>query len=151
MWVRGKIEPVWDSSYKNFNYIKRPLNLEGIDDNLGGMLYDMSNPMPLWVHLVAVDFNFVGYSFYRMKKGDEVPLHVDHFSKYCQIYNQKREDVRRFIVFLEDYVPGHIFEIDGTLIKDYKAGEYVQWTCDVPHLARNESDIDRYTLQVTGV
>jgi len=151
MWVRGKIHPFWDDSYKNLKYEKQPLNLQGIDDNLGGMLYDMRYPMPDWVHGIGLHLNKVGYAFYRMKKGDEVPLHVDHFKTYCRVYNEKKENIRRCIVFLEDYVEGHIFEIDGHRIEDYKAGDYVSWTHDVPHLARNESDVDRYTLQVTGI
>jgi len=151
MWVKGKVHPIWDDSYKNFPYKKKPLNLKGIDPNLGGKLYDMSNPLPGWVYNIGLHLNHPGYAFYRMDKGDKIPTHHDHYETYCKIYNQKKENIRRMIVFLEDWVPGHVFEIGGTVVENYKAGDYISWTHDEPHSVKNESDIPRYTLQVTGV
>jgi len=57
----------------------------------------------------------------------------------------------RYIFFVEDWKPGHIFEIDGTLFPNWKAGDWVAWRYDVPHMAANLGNEDRYTIQLTGV
>jgi hypothetical protein len=79
-----------------------------------------------------------------------MPTHVDHYNTYCKVFNQKHEDVRRAIVFLEDWKPGHYFEVDSTALVNWKAGEFVLWHPEVPHAASNIGVDSRYTLQITG-
>ncbi len=162
MWKTGHITPVWNENYKNFNYIKKPLNLKEEtvwkDSNynsmlFGGSLYDNSNTMPDWIGSLGekIGLTNCGYSFYKMITGEIIPKHVDHYNLYCKLFNVPREQVKRAIIFLEDWKSGHYFEMDSYPIMDYKAGDYVYWSYNVPHLAANIGVEDRYTLQITGI
>ena len=87
-----------------------------------------------------------------MATGTVLPEHVDTYERYINLFNLKgKEDtIRRAVVFLEDWKPGHYFEIDSTAVVNYKAGEYVLWSPEVPHSASNIGVEPRYTLQITG-
>jgi hypothetical protein len=158
---RGKIKPIWGAEYKKFRYVKQPIMDSELNkwrelgykhDSFTGEMYSNKNPMPVWVNQVAFEIGLSnpGFTFYKMTTGDIMPIHVDHFNKYCKIFNKKRSEVRRAIVFLEDWKSGHYFEIAGQAITDYTAGEYVIWSCEEPHFAANIGTGDRYTLQITG-
>ena len=54
------------------------------------------------------------------------------------------------MVFLEDWRSGHIMEVDDQQLTGWKAGDWVGWRYDTPHLAANLGTTDRYTLQITG-
>ena len=88
--------------------------------------------------------------FYKMETLDIMPTHVDHYNTYCKVFNKERDEVRRAIVFLEDWKPGHYFEVDGRAFVNWKVGEYVLWEPDTPHAASNIGVDPRYTLQITG-
>jgi len=162
MWNRSKVEVTWDDSYKKFNYVRQPLthNEEQLWKDAGytnqhftGMMYDSRNPMPIWCDIIAnkIGLTNCGFVLYKMTTGIIMPTHVDHFSKYCQVFRQKKENVFRAIVFLENWKPGHYFEIDGNPIVNYTAGEYILWSNDMPHAASNIGLEDRHTLQITGI
>jgi hypothetical protein len=162
MWIKGKAIPIWDDSFKNFNFVKQPLTEEELHawrsqgythESFTGTMYDSRNPMPEWCKLLSdhIGLKNCGYVIYRMKTGDIMPTHVDHFRRYCEVFQVEKKNVYRAIVFLEDWKPGHYFEIEGTAVCDYKKGDYVLWSNEVPHAAANIGIEDRYTLQITGV
>jgi hypothetical protein len=162
MWYRGHIHPYWVKGYRNFKYVKQPLTQEELDtwrdqgythESFTGAMYDSTNPMPPWCTAVAekLGLHKSGFVFYKMVTGDIMPTHVDHFRRYCEVFEVERKDVWRAIIFLQDWKPGHYFEIDGMPIMDYKEGDYVVWSCDTPHAASNIGVDERYTLQITGV
>ena len=161
MFYRGFLPILWDEEYKNFDYVRQPITGEEADtwrkqgythDTTTGKMYDSRNPMPEWVDKVASLLNLrnPGFVFYRMDTLDIMPVHTDHFNTYCKVFNKDRKEVRRAIVFLEDWKPGHYFEVEGNGVVNYKAGEYVLWTPDAPHAASNIGVEPRYTLQITG-
>ena len=161
MYTRGFVSPIWNSDFKEFNYKRQPITGEEASvwkkqgythDTTTGKMYDSKNPMPKWVNDVAQQINLTncGFVIYRMDTLDIMPTHVDHFNTYCRVFEKPRSEVRRAIVFLEDWKPGHYFEIDGTAVVNYKAGEYVLWSPEVPHAASNIGIDPRYTLQITG-
>jgi len=162
MWLKGKIPVIWDEKYKTFNYSKQPIMVEEVDmwrsqgythNSFSGSMYDSTNPIPDWCKTVADNLNLAlpGFVFYRMSTGIIMPTHIDHFNRYCKVFKVKRSNVYRAIVFLEDWKPGHYFEVDSNCIANYSAGEYILWSHDVPHAASNIGILDRYTLQITGV
>lgn len=162
MWTKGTVTKQWGDEYKNYKYTCQPAKQCEIErwNSLGythnkftGEMYNSTNPMPLWTELIAKKIGLFncGFVFYRMKTGVIMPTHVDHFDTYCQVFSVDRTAVTRAIVFLEDWQSGHYFEIDNTAITDYRAGDYVRWSCDVPHFAANIGVSPRYTLQITGV
>tara|TARA_B100001094_G_scaffold108109_1_gene104074 strand:+ start:440 stop:934 length:495 start_codon:yes stop_codon:yes gene_type:complete len=161
MWTKGKCPVLWDEGYKYFNYVRQPITGAESDtwreqgythETTTGKMYDSRNPMPDYVEQVAQLLNLknCGFVFYKMDTLDIMPTHVDHYNTYCKVFNQKHEDVRRAIVFLEDWKPGHYFEVDSTALVNWKAGEFVLWHPEVPHAASNIGVDSRYTLQITG-
>ena len=122
-----------------------------------GYLFDMQNPNQPDTTQKLVDWaahlEHVGVSYYKMTPGDNLPYHRDIYKKYINIFNlwTRNSRIWRYIFFVEDWKPGHIFEIDGTLFPNWKAGDWVAWRYDVPHMAANLGNEDRYTIQLTGV
>jgi hypothetical protein len=161
MYHKGFVPKIWDDEYKKFDYVRQPITGEEADtwrsqgythETTTGKMYDSRNPMPDWVNTIANLMNLrnPGFVFYRMDTLDIMPTHVDHFNTYCRVFNKDRKEVRRAIVFLEDWKPGHYFQVDNVGVVNYKAGEYVLWAPDVPHAASNIGVEPRYTLQITG-
>ena len=160
MYHKGFVPKIWDDEYKKFDYVRQPITGEEADtwrsqgythETTTGKMYDSRNPMPDWVNTIANLMNLrnPGFVFYRMDTLDIMPTHVDHFNTYCRVFNKDRKEVRRAIVFLEDWKPGHYFQVDNVGVVNYKAGEYVLWAPDVPHAASNIGVEPRYTLQIT--
>lgn len=124
-----------------------------------GAMFDMRNeaqPSVTWDMIkVAEDsgLEHVGVSYYCMEPGDNLPYHSDTYKRYIKRFalEERKKDISRIIFFVADWEPGHIFEIDGTPFTKWKAGDWVAWRYDVPHMAANLGVINRYTIQVTGV
>ena len=161
MWYRGHITPIWNEDYKKLNYVKRPAQYEDIErwrkegythENFTGVMYNNHNDMPDWVHEVAdtIGLENCGFTFYKMSTGDIMPQHVDHFKKYCEIFNLERDQVWRAVVALEDWTNGHYFDIENQAICNYVKGDYILWSADTEHSAANIGTKPRYTLQITG-
>jgi hypothetical protein len=62
----------------------------------------------------------------------------------------REHTIRRAIVLLEDWKPGHYFEIMDIPVVNWTAGTVIQWEYDTPHMAANIGLEPRYTLQITG-
>jgi hypothetical protein len=160
----GHVNPWWDSSFKNLNYIYYPLKnthdliqwqQEGYSRfNLNGGLYNMSQPMPDYAipFFTFFDWENVGLAFYRMNTMDALPLHQDSYTSYIKMFDISDPSVIwRAIFFLEDWKSGHYFEIDGSAHVNWRAGDYVLWNNNVPHYAANIGKEPRYTMQITGM
>lgn len=164
--VRYNLEVFWDDEYKGLEYVsdpfKDPVNIEkwiakGYSPKFAGDLADMRGRQPSWNqkiidHFTALGWKDIGTAYYRMSSGVILPEHQDLYLKYRSIFNLegKEQNIRRAIVFLEDWKPGHYLEVMGIPVVQWKAGQVVEWTYDTPHMAANMGWEDRYTLQVTG-
>ena len=161
----GHIGRFWNDDFKNLPYIKQPVTDEEIQEwnDLGyreenvksftGSMYDNRNPMPDWISTFE---NLLGmykqtYTLYRMDTLEIMPVHSDHFRTYCRLNDTTPDQVYRAVVMLEDWKPGHYFELDGVGYTNWKAGDWFKWKGDVPHAAANIGSEPRYTLQVTGM
>jgi hypothetical protein len=162
MWIKGSVNPIWDTSFKNFVYVRQPLTQDEETEwraagytnrHFTGLMYDSTNPIPSWCNEIAemLELTSCGFVFYKMPTGVVMPTHIDHFTRYCKVFNVEKDKVWRAIVFLENWKPGHYFEIDGKAIVDYAKGDYILWSNDSPHAASNIGLEDRYTLQITGI
>jgi hypothetical protein len=161
-----QLYPFWDNEYKTLDYINEPFNdpvsvnqwlSQGYQAKICGELCDMRHQLPLWNHKFIESYENqgwkdIGVAYYRMRTGTVMPTHGDLYKRYIEVFDlQGREHtIRRAIVFLEDWKPGHYLEIMGKPIVDWKAGKVVEWTYDTPHMAANIGLEDRYTLQITG-
>ena len=156
----------WDDEFKHLTYINEvfndPENLKlwtsaGYPNRFTGDLCDMRSEQPTWNHRFIDIFSSkgwqdIGTSYYRMSTGTVLPTHGDLYKKYVQLFNlQGREHtIRRAIIFLEDWQPGHYAELVDQPFVDWRAGAVLEWNYDAPHMAANLGLAPRYTLQITG-
>jgi hypothetical protein len=161
-----QLYPFWDNEYKTLDYINENFNdpnqlmlwkNQGYPDQFTGAMCDMRSPQPLWNQrfldmFAGQGWKDVGTSYYRMSTGTILPTHSDLYLKYIDLFNlQGREHtIRRAIVFLEDWQPGHYAEYMQQAFINWKAGAIIEWAYDTPHMAANMGLTPRYTLQITG-
>lgn len=160
------IEKFWDDSFKTLNYVREPFNDPdavnrwvhlGFGPKIVGEMCDMKQPQPVWNEKFIALYEEMGWkdigtSYYRMTPGTVMPTHQDLYKNYLKKFNlEGRESfIRRAIVFLEDWQPGHYLDCMGQAFVHWRAGDVVDWIYDTPHSAANVGLTDRYTLQITG-
>ena len=161
-WYSGHTYPVWADAFKDLMYINEPFNdpvslkewrnLGYTQTKFTGDMYDMRQEEPEWMHLLrnVFDWRHFSWSVYRMNPGCCLPMHGDTYSRFRELYNWNG-DIHRAVLYMEDWQSGHISEIEDTVITNWKAGDYVVWKNDTPHLAANVGKTARYTLQITGI
>lgn len=159
----GNMEPFWNTAFKELPYVKQPIMDSEIEQwrdmgydyvkSFSGSMYDNRNPMPDWVHRLESMLGMCNhtYTFYRMDTLEIMPVHSDHFATYSRLHNTTPDNVERVVLMLEDWKPGHYFEMDGVGYVNWKAGAWFKWRGDVPHAASNIGVEPRYTLQITGM
>ena len=162
MFKQGLITPFWGHQHRYLNYVRESFNCQEdlilwrsqgySQEHFTGEMYDMRNPMPPLAEkfFSAFEGNNIGLSFYKMNTCNILPSHRDTYNRYIKLFNiQDTSKIHRAVIFLEDWQPGHIFEIERTPITNWKAGEYVLWQYDAEHMAANLGLEPRYTLQIT--
>jgi hypothetical protein len=81
--------------------------------------------------------------FVKLYPGEMQAMHVD--PHLLSVSNPVR-----YTMFLEDFVPGHIFVYDDKIMSNYKAGDMYEWSDPmIVHGVSNISYTTRYTLQIT--
>lgn len=161
-----QIEVFWDDEYKHLEYIQEPFNdpndvaqwiAQGYQSKICGDLCDMRHQLPSWNQRFIDYYNDLGWkdigvAYYRMKTGTVMPVHSDRYKRYIELFNLEGQEhtIRRALVLLEDWKPGHYLEALGVPYVEWTAGTVVQWDYDAPHMAANIGLDDRYTLQITG-
>jgi hypothetical protein len=161
-----KLGVFWDEEYKTLDYIQEPFNdsedvaqwlRQGYQAKVCGDLCDMRSRQPSWNHRFFEHFELLGWkdvgtAYYRMTSGTVMPVHQDRYVKYIDLFdlNGQEHTIRRALVLLEDWHPGHYLEIMGRPYVDWTAGTTVEWIYDIPHMAANIGLEPRYTLQITG-
>lgn len=162
MYNLGTIQKFWQEDFfKNLEFIKKPPTDKESKEwreqgyahtNTTGTMYGGKNKMPEWVKKIGDNFNLKNqtYTIYKMTTLEIMPTHVDHFNTYTKIFKINKNKIKRAIVFLEDWKPGHYFEIANKGLVNWQAGDYCIWDQHVPHAASNIGIEPRYTLQITG-
>jgi hypothetical protein len=156
----------WDDEFKSLEYIHEEFNdpdrlaqwtALGYPNRFTGEMCDWRSPQPSWNQrfidiFASKGWKDIGTSYYRMLTGTVLPTHGDLYKRYVDVFDlQGREDtIRRAIVFLEDWQPGHYSEYMDTPMVDWRAGDTIEWVYDTPHAAANIGITPRYTLQITG-
>lgn len=100
-------------------------------------------------HLGLVDYDIW---FQTQKPGHMFHLHVDKFGKKGRelILEGKHRSIIRFMVALDDWKLGQVFQIGNSYWK-WKAGQCVTWSWkDIPHGTANFGWWNRPMLQITG-
>jgi len=166
MITQYKIKVFWDDEYQHLDYVNEQFNDTtllnqwtelGYPNRFTGDMCDMRQQQPSW-NTQFVDFfaakgwKDIGTSYYRMNTGTVLPTHGDLYLRYIALFNlQGREpSIRRAIIFLQNWRPGHYAEYEGQPFVNWSAGDVVEWSYDTPHMAANLGLDPRYTLQITG-
>lgn len=161
----GHVDRFWDDEHTKLSYVRQPVTIEEVQEweRLGysqqhvrsftGVMYDNRNPMPAWIDNLADKFGLVSqtYTFYKMETLEIMPIHGDHFRTYCRLNNTTPDNVYRAVMMLEDWKPGHYFEMNGVGYINWKAGDWYMWKGNTMHSAANIGIEPRYTLQITGM
>lgn len=156
----------WDDEFKTLDYIQEPFNdpasvnrwiNQGYQSKITGGLCDMRHRLPTWASKFidiyeGQGWKDVGLAFYCMSTGTVMPVHQDLYKRYVELFNLqgKETSIRRALVLLEDWKPGHYLEVNGLPYVSWTAGTTVEWIYDAPHMAANIGLENRYTLQITG-
>lgn len=164
--IKYHIPCFWDSEFKHLNYVNEefndPENLNkwlshGFANKFTGDMCDMRSSQPKWNHTFVSIFERMGWkdigtSYYRMMPGTILPTHSDLYKKYVEIFDLygKETTIRRAVIFLADWSPGHYAEYNDEPLIKWTAGDTVEWGYDTPHMAANLGLEPRYTLQITG-
>jgi hypothetical protein len=164
--IKYRLEVFWDDEYRHLEYINEPFNdtvsrdrwmAAGYPNRFTGDMCDMRNPQPSWNQkfidiFVNLGWKNVGTSYYRMNTGTVLPTHSDLYAKYIQLNNLQglEHNIRRAVIFLEDWDSGHYAEYMGQPCINWTAGQVMEWSYDTPHMAANIGLTPRYTLQITG-
>ena len=164
--VKYNLKVFWDDEYQHLKYENEPFNdvvstsnwlRQGYPPRFTGDMCDMRRSQPRWNqqfidHFAALGWKDIGTSYYRMTTGTVLPTHADLYLKYIELFDLKGQEhnIRRAVVFLEDWKSGHYFEAIGVPETAWTAGTVIEWVYDTPHMAANIGLEPRYTLQITG-
>jgi len=164
--IKCHIPVFWDDEYKHLKYINESFNdndnidrwlSQGYSNRFTGDMCDMRERQPTWNSTFITMFEHqgwhdVGTSYYRMNTGTILPTHSDLYLRYINMFRLQGQEhrIRRAIVFLEDWQPGHYAEYMDRPYTAWRAGDVVEWLYDTPHMAANMGLTPRYTLQITG-
>ena len=160
MWFQGQVDLPDNIDYKKFKYEKHQAYADDIEQwrrqgynhkSFTGAMYVVKENQ-LWLQKIAekIGLSHCGFTFYRISTGDIMPRHKDHFATYQKIYNVDKSKVWRAVIVLQDWEPGHYFDIEHRAIVNYNRGEFVLFDAFCEHAAANIGLNDRYTLQITG-
>jgi len=164
--AKYKIPKFWGIEYKLLDYSTEEFNdpeslriwrHQGYTGPFTGAMCDMRKEQPTWNDKFIkiyqeMGWKDIGTSYYRMDTGTVLPTHSDLYAKYVKLHNLQGQEqrIRRAVVFLEDWQPGHYSEINGMGLVHWDAGTVLEWDYDTPHAAANIGIAPRYTLQITG-
>lgn len=164
--IKYNIPKFWNNEYKDLDYryeqfndvesVRRWLN-QGYAEKFTGDMCDMRRPQPSWNQrfidiYTEIGWKDIGTSYYRMNTGTVLPTHQDLYLRYIQLFQLHGQEhrIRRAVIFLENWKPGHYAEYNDTPKVNWHAGDVVEWQYDLPHMAANLGLEPRYTLQITG-
>lgn len=164
--VKYHFDRFWDDEFKRLDYIQEPFNdpasvdlwlRQGYHTKICGDLCDMRHRLPHWADkfitiYTEMGWRDIGLAFYRMPTGTVMPVHQDLYKRYIELFDLQGQEhtIRRALLLLEDWRPGHYLEVDGKPYVNWRAGDTVEWVYSTPHSAANIGLEDRYTLQITG-
>jgi hypothetical protein len=164
--AKYKFPVFWDSEYTQLDYTNEEFNdteslrvwrQQGYTGPFTGHMCDMRKKQPSWNSKFLdiykeMGWKDIGTSYYRMDTGTVLPTHGDLYKRYVELFKLQGQEhrIRRAVVFLEDWKPGHYSEIAGSAMVNWSAGTVLEWEYDTPHAAANIGLEPRYTLQITG-
>lgn len=97
-------------------------------------------------------FLISSFSVIEQQPGNFIPYHYDKYSFFMDQHNIKDiTKILRFNIFLEDWKPGHYFDVEDVPILHWSAGQYIPFNHTIRHGSANAGTVPKYTCQVTGI
>jgi hypothetical protein len=96
-------------------------------------------------------FSDYSLSVIKQMPGQTIPEHFDTFYKFSEKNKCNKEDVCRLNFFLEDWKPGHYFEIMYEPYTKWGKMNFKIIRYNEPHLSGNMGMEPKYTMQITGL
>ena len=146
-----------------------PTATDFVDDYGDAWITQVGNPQSRWygdhntVHWQVFDRapeyvnktareNFVVFSTSMLKQmpGMFFPEHTDTHYKFKQKH-RVTGGIVRWCIFLQDWQPGHYFDINQQPIVNWKKGDYVEIKEGDLHRGSNSGNVPKYTAQITGL
>jgi hypothetical protein len=162
--IKNRVVPVrWSTEHRDLTYIKdyfKDSEQESSWIKLGHQpealcveLHVIRDVYP-WMNYVPQyfsDLENLSFCINRFPPGTYFPMHIDRYGYYSKANNiQDLSSIARYVLFLEDSVPGHILQVGDTVYHNWSAGLCVGWEYSTLHMVANLGMQDRYTLQITG-
>lgn len=129
-----------------------PTDSDIVYQNFGDNCADwVNNVIPLfdsWLNHSIVTIN-------KITPGCFIPPHRDTLYRIKQKVSNDNIDISMLVpvrinLFLQNKELGHIFEMEGKFLDEYKQGDFVIITPNKMHSVANIGCINRYTMQLTG-
>ena len=116
-------------------------------------IWQMFDESPEWVHnlskKIPQDWDECVVSTIKIDPGQTIPLHCDKH------YILKKEhgggESYRYLIFLEDWMSGHYYEVHDQPFVKWKKGDWVKFGIDDWHLAGNMGEYPFYSAQITVI
>lgn len=162
--IKNCVVPIrWSAEHRDLTYIKdyfKDSEQESSWIELGHQpealcveLHVIRDVYP-WMNYVPQyfpDLENLSFCINRFPPGTYFPMHIDRYGYYSKANNiQDLSSIARYVLFLEDSIPGHILQVGDTVYHTWPAGLCVGWEYSTPHMVANLGMQDRYTLQITG-
>ena len=116
-------------------------------------IWQMLDESPAWVHNLArqlpQDFQHFVASVVKDDPGQIIPYHVDLHTVLRSKYGDG--DTWRYLIFLEDWKPGHYFEIGQEPVIKWQAGDWIKFQRSDWHLGGNMGVDPFYSAQITVI
>ena len=94
------------------------------------------------------------YSLLKLTAGHMIVWHFDTYAtfvKHNNIQQQHADKIKRSIVMLTPWSFGHVLQIGGEVISNWKVGDTITWSNDTWHGACNFGRDDFTIMQVTYI
>lgn len=102
---------------------------------------------PIDFSFIPYQFQYVHWWFVKIMPSYTFPMHTDTISADSTAVNTS--EVKRLWIPCQDYISGHIFIHDNTLVTDYRAWDVFEVDAvNVMHGAANLSMIPKYSMQL---
>ncbi len=136
---------------KNYKWKREVANIDThIHPNPTTVHFQTFTPNIEWLETFARNkFSKYTISLLKQEPNMLIPKHTDTYYKFKKKFNVKGK-VYRANIFLQDWKPGHYFEVNGRPFVKWKAGQYILLDQSKPHRSGNFGVVNKYTAQVTG-
>jgi hypothetical protein len=158
------VEPFWDNFYTSLDYTTETFRDQAtiatwyaaghLPEKTTIDWYPMldDNDFSQKIKDLLPNLNHISICFHRLVPGNYLPMHSDKYGFYSKKYNvTDLNDIKRYIIFLDDCSSGHMLVVKDTVYSNWKKGDIVGWQGTDLHSAINLGMTNRYTLTVTGI